>query len=42
MNFNRAIFLKIDNDFLAETCERFINGVINNLPEAVHETATIG
>ena len=32
MDFDRAIFFKVDFNFLAMTCERFINCVIDNFP----------
>jgi hypothetical protein len=41
-NFDAAVFVKLNLNGVSEAGKRLVNGVIDNLPEAVHETARIG
>ena len=41
-NLNRTVAVENHLNGLAEACERLVHRVVDNLPEAVHETARIG
>jgi hypothetical protein len=41
-NFNAAIFVQCYLDAIAVTSQGFIDGVIDNLPQTVHQTAAVG
>ncbi|BAS12809.1 uncharacterized 80.2 kDa protein in the 5'region of gyrA and gyrB [Arthrobacter sp. Hiyo8] len=42
VDFHRIVRMEDDLDVVSEACQRLVHGVVDDLPQAVHEAAGVG